>query len=587
VTSVPYGPESHNANPNWETLCATTMSLSSMLHDAASHRTGGIRSFPASSDQPVWLKYAYDAPDQAYAKFWFRHVNGHRGLQSAAATTPAAGWVMPGNDDCHPVLVAHSILAAIWLLREMLPAALADDSWQQLVAAAQSLSGHAATPSPPPSTQPPATVQMEDTVSDLDTASGAEPDSESDADPVQSHKRKAHAASLELAPKRVCTPSLTSPAPSSDDKPQCIVTVTNNNRRSHLRIQNKITKVQERRKLDLGLLPPAKDASAAEKHAYQAIVPADVQHVSWLLKQPAGDDTNLYHKADSPYKTATDMLSKARAVGHQDAWSNAASFLSSWRQHGTPFCSQEPAALSQRQARTRRDNTATDLASFQYVWRTCDYYDSQLTSAIIKYRWAMALLGRAYASKIAQAQDSDGTASSNTSRNRRGKGKARTEAVDSLLRAVSSANPSHQERDGFRRRLSRATRWYTAATTLGWGSLCLMPSDDISNTWVEKKLTSVEWKVWLDLVRRIQPDAYTASRKLDAWLGVEGIEGGSLQDKETLCIEAGPPAVVCEVEEVADSDSEGDSAVHSNDRIPLSTSPSTYFAGTVCAKGVV
>jgi hypothetical protein len=55
-----------------------------------------------------------------------------------------------------------------------------------------------------------------------------------------------------------------------------------------------------------------------------------------------------------------------------------------------------------------------------------------------------------------------------------------------------------------------------------------MPSDNISNMWVEKKLTSVEWKVWLDLVRRIQPDAYTASRKLDAWLGVEGIEGGSL-----------------------------------------------------------
>lgn len=293
--------------------------------------------------------------------------------------------MIPGNDNCHPVLVAHSILAAIWLLREMLPAALSDDGWQQLVAAAQPLSDHAATPSPPPSTQRPAAVQMEDTGSDLDTSAGVEPDSEPDSDPVQSRKRKAPAASLELAPKRVCTPVRTSPAPPSDDEPQRVVTVINNNRRSHVRILNKITKAQEKRKLDLGLLPPAKDASAAEKHAYQAVVPADVQHVSWLLKQPAGDDTNLYHKADSPYKTATDMLSKARAVGHQDAWSNAASFLSSWRQHGTPFCSQEPAALSQRQARTRRDNTATDLASFLHVWRTYDYYDSQLTSAIIKY----------------------------------------------------------------------------------------------------------------------------------------------------------------------------------------------------------
>jgi hypothetical protein len=57
----------------------------------------------------------------------------------------------------------------------------------------------------------------------------------------------------------------------------------------------------------------------------------------------------------------------------------------------------------------------------------------------------------------------------------------RTEAVDSLLRAVSSANPSKQEGDGFRCRLSRATRWYTAATTLGWGRsriaiTCFSPS---------------------------------------------------------------------------------------------------------------
>ena len=72
------------------------------------------------------------------------------------------------------------------------------------------------------------------------------------------------------------------------------------------------------------------------------------------------------------------------------------------------------------------------------MWRTCDYYDSQLTSAIIKYRWAMALLSRAYASKIAQAQDSDGTASSNTSRNRRGKGKARTEAAYRGSRQLAS-----------------------------------------------------------------------------------------------------------------------------------------------------
>lgn len=104
------------------------MSLSSSLNDAASHCTSGARSFPASSDESVWRKYAYDAPDQAYAKLWFRHVDGNRSTQSDAAATPAAGWVIPDNDDCHPVFVAHSIVAAIWLLREMLPAALSQTS---------------------------------------------------------------------------------------------------------------------------------------------------------------------------------------------------------------------------------------------------------------------------------------------------------------------------------------------------------------------------------------------------------------------------------------------------------------------------
>lgn len=91
-----------------------------------------------------------------------------------------------------------------------------------------------------------------------------------------------------------------------------------------------------------------------------------------------------------------------------------------------------------------------------------------------------------------------------------------------------------------------------------------MPSDAISNTWAERKLTSTEWRVWLDLVSRIQPDACTASRRLDAWLGTDGIEGGPIRHKETLCIEDGPAAVVSEVEEIADSDMESESGVDSS-----------------------
>jgi hypothetical protein len=544
------------------------MSLSTILNDAASHRTGGVRSFPVSSDEPVWLKYAYDAPDQVYAKFFFRHMGGHSRIQPAAAAKPAAGWVIPDNQDCSPVFVAHSVLAAIWLLREMFPS-VSEAAWRELVSAAQALSDGFKTPSPPPSTQRPAAVLMEDSDSDLDAGAGAQLDSDSDSDQdlVQSRKRKTPPASLDPISKRVCTPASTlSPAPSdetpSSATPHHVVTVTNNNRRSNVRIQRNITKAQEKRKLDLGLHPPAKNASRAEMQAYNSVAPTDVQHISWLFKQAISDDTDLYHTASSPYKTTSDMLAKARAVGHQDAWSNAASFLSSWRQHGTPFYAQQPTALAQKLPWTHAKNPSTDAAVFQHVWKMVDHYEDQLAAAITQYRWAMALLGRVYANKIAQLRDQDraaGTASSSNTHRRRGKGKVSTEAVNSLLNT-----PSREQRHLFLQRLSRASRWYAAATALGWGSLCLMPPDAISNKWAEKTLTRPQWDLWIQLVKKIQPDAYTASRKLEAWLGTDGIEGGSIQHKDTLCIEAGPPMAVGEVEEVADSDMESESGVDSD-----------------------
>jgi hypothetical protein len=91
-----------------------------------------------------------------------------------------------------------------------------------------------------------------------------------------------------------------------------------------------------------------------------------------------------------------------------------------------------------------------------------------------------------------------------------------------------------------------------------------MPPDAIANTWAERTLTRPEWDVWLQLVKRIEPDVYTASTKLDAWLGTDGIEGGSIKNKEPLCIGAGPAAVVAEVEELPDSDVESESSVESD-----------------------
>lgn len=552
-------------------LDCTTTSLSSILSEAASHHTGGVRSFPTSKDETIWLKYAYDAPDRAYAKLWFRHVDGHRGTQSDAAATPAAGWVIPDDSgDCHPVFVAHSLLAAIWLLREMLPAALSQTGWLDLVDAAQSLSYRDGSPSPPPSTQRPAAAQMEDLDLDLDLDAESEPDS------VQSRKRQDPLASIERAHKRVCTP--VSPAPSDESSlshsPHHIITVTNENRRSDMRIQKNIAKAHERRKLDLGLHPPAKNASRAETQAYSSVSPTDVQHISWLFKQPMSDNNDLFQTASSPYKTASDMLAKARMVGHQETWLNAASFLSSWRRYGTPFHAQEPTAPSQRRSWARASSTPADSAVFHYAWKMCDYYETQLASAIIQYRWAMALLGRVHANKIAQLKENDRVTSSNRSRNRYGRGQVRTEAVDGLLRTVTSETPSRAQRLAFRQRLLRASRWYSAVMALGWGSLCLMPPDAISNKWAEKTLTRPEWDVWLQLIKKVEPDVCTASRKLDAWLGTEGIEGGPIQDKKPLCIESGSTASVGGVEEeVADSDVDSDSGVDSDGEEAATGSP--------------
>jgi hypothetical protein len=177
----------------------------------------------------------------------------------------------------------------------------------------------------------------------------------------------------------------------------------------------------------------------------------------------------------------------------------------------------------------------------------------------------MALLGRAYATKVAQVKDRGGPASSDLSCKRYGKGQVHTDAIDNLLRAVSGATLSKQARDNFCRRLSRASRWYAAAMTLGWGSLCLMPADAIAKGWAEKTLARPERDIWLQLVKKIQPDIDTACRKLDARLGTDGIEGSSLHNKEPLCIEVGPTAVAAAVEELPDSEVETESSVESGD----------------------
>jgi hypothetical protein len=293
--------------------------------------------------------------------------------------------------------------------------------------------------------------------------------------------------------------------------------------------------------------------------------------MAWIIKQPVGTDSTFYTYTKFPYKTASTMLNKARAVGNAATWSHASAFLQSWRARGTPVPShttdRSSTGLSQL---TLQDSAAHSCdAHLEYAWRISHYCEQHMATVLIEYRWAMALLGRAYANKICRIEQED-HATGRNARSRHGQGPVKTRAIDSLLQLTHL--PS--DRKTLVKRLTRATRWYDAAKALGWGILCLMPTDIVSTRWVEKEVLAHEWSIWLELIKRVNKDAYTVSMAMDDWLGTEGIQGGAIQSKEILYIEEKGPAVVYEVEEVADSTNEdGESDVESTTQSVSSAQP--------------
>jgi hypothetical protein len=145
-----------------------------------------------------------------------------------------------------------------------------------------------------------------------------------------------------------------------------------------------------------------------------------------------------------------------------------------------------------------------------------------------------------------------------SARGRDGRGQVRAEATDDLL-ALLYANPTEKDRRLFKSRVARGQCWYKIGQALGWGSFCLVPHDVISNTWLEHTLRVPELHIWLELVRKVNPDVIKAAYILDSWLGPDGIAGGAIGDKAPLGIEAAPDLPIYEIEEVQDSgdDSEG------------------------------
>jgi hypothetical protein len=167
-------------------------------------------------------------------------------------------------------------------------------------------------------------------------------------------------------------------------------------------------------------------------------------------------------------------------------------------------------------------------------------------------------LGKAYNTKIEQIRERDKDMVVSTARSRNGKGQVRTEARDDLLALVYSTKPTEKQRKHFKNRVNRGKRWYTIGQALGWGSFCLVPHEVISNTWVEHTLRVPELDVWLELVKKVNPDVFEAAQILDSWLGPEGIAGGAINDKTPLGIEAEPVRTIYEIEEIQDSEDSGD-----------------------------
>lgn len=272
--------------------------------------------------------------------------------------------------------------------------------------------------------------------------------------------------------------------------------------------------------------------------------------------------------AASPYATATSMLEKARALGSPTAQRHAAAFLSAWRSRGSPFpvagqvASQMALSVDGANAlpatqlvpwKATRPASAVDSA-FCSAYQLVEHYENRLAAVHIEYRWAMAFLGRTYADKVASLEDTNV------------RGNQRSSAIAALLQAVTpdGCKPTEAVRRAFKIRLNRAARWYHAASTLDWGCLCLM-SDDISHKWVEQTLRVGEWKLWLEVVKRVNPDAHKASQGLGLWLGTEGIAGGPIDGKQVLYIEADAPVLPTQVEEVVDSEEDSDNGIEDSE----------------------
>lgn len=540
------------------------------VDEAALRFDGGPRSFPPASDATFAFNWPYEPPNEDYEKLFFRQAVAPSSPRHENAYRPfSCGWLIPDETSlCKPVFVAHSLLSAIWLVRASLPnkEILSDSAWASLASAAEKLSQQGFK-DPPPSTRKSGhdTVQHvqkavlpQESLSPSGSKRAASPGPSLSAKRTQTTGPQSQAAQ-DLS--RMSSPQLSDssePEEFCPQEPALVTTVSNNNRRAERTRTKKLEASLRKKRLHLGLVEPSNAASRQEQAAYASIAQQDEPLVAWIIKQPISDKIDFYNAARKPYFTASAILTRARALGNQSSRYHAAQFLQAWRERGSPFRGSGGLAASQGTttalSQLLRSRDAADKA-FCFAWDMCDRSEGELAAVHIEYRWAAALLGQAYINKVAQIRQKDLTSSNDRTRNRYGKGTVRKEAFEDLLQLVSP-KPTDTNRLVFQKRLAKAARWYTVSQTLGWGSLTLMPYDEIPNSWIESTLRVGELNVWFDLVKKENPDVYAASKALDSWLGPEGIAGGSISEKKTLSIEAEAPATIYEIEEVQDSEDE-------------------------------
>jgi hypothetical protein len=545
---------------------------SASLNHAAAQFHGGPRSFPLLRDASLARQYGYDPPNEDYQKLFFRQATVASSQRDESLSPRSAGWLIPDEGSvCRPVFVAHSVLSAIWLLRETLADdALSNDGWHRLVSAATSLAQGEEPEVPPSAQRPPLSPSQRQKRG----ASSTQPPSSKRA---RSKVYGTPPASPVTVLAELSDTDYSELEQHAQDPLLHTVTVTNNNRRAERERSKKLALRGLQKRRELGLVELDVKASRQERAAYDSITQQDEPLVAWIIAQPISENVDFYSAARTPYYTASTLVQRAPTLGKNAAQYHAAQFLQAWRERGLPF---RRAASSDRGTeddpgsllRLLRNPAAVDRA-FYFAWDMCNRTEGELAAIYIEYQWAAALLGEAYVDKIAQLWYKDLTASNDRSRNCYGKGLVRTEALLSLLKVVSpNTTPTKQDRLVLRKRLARASRWYTLAQSLGWGSLALIPHDSIPNLWIESTLRAGELDVWVELVKKETSDIFAASTALDTWLGADGIAGGPISGKKTLSIEARAPATIYEIEEVQDSEDEAGEVAISL-RSPRSTTP--------------